>query len=165
MRSENFFSKSVPTVATPPRLADGRPPRGLTGDGLVRTTGWLQAGDHPVSSVYVAAAIGFLWAPIAAVKLMASVPVAAGVLVIAAPALSGTAWWLFTTRVRPSSLARNTGEKCAKDLEPGDVVRLHGSIGPVGQVIAVTPAGVDFYGGGSLSWAPGDVVQIAELLT
>ncbi|MDX3659097.1 hypothetical protein PV646_17465 [Streptomyces sp. ID05-26A] len=153
---------------TAPRLADGGVPRGLTKGGWVRTTGWLQVGDRPVSSAYVAATVGLLWAPIVAVAVVPAFPVAAGILVVTAPVLSGAVWWVFTTRLRPSSSARNVGQKQADDLAPGDVVRLHGSIGPVGQVTEVTRDEgvlVVFHGGGQLSWASCHVVQIAELLS
>lgn len=167
-RRVDLFTEPAHVVETAPRLPDGRPPRGLTAGGWVRTTGWLQVADSPVSSVYVAAAAGFLWAPVFAVSLMARFPVAAGVLVITTPVLTGVAWWFFTTTLKPSSVARNVDEKDANDLVPGDVVRLHGSIGPVGQVTKVTyddDVLVDFHGGGRQSWAPGHVVHIAELLS
>jgi hypothetical protein len=164
----DLFGRPIHVVEPAPRWEDGRPPRGLTAQGWVRTTGWLQIGDRPVSSAYVAAAVGFLWAPIVAVTLMAEFPVAAGVLVIATPALSGVAWWFFTTCVKPASSARNVGQKHASDLLSGDVVRLCGSIGPVGRVTAVVHDDVvivDFHGGGRQSWAPSRVVHVAELLS
>ncbi|SDJ43786.1 hypothetical protein SAMN04488074_10259 [Lentzea albidocapillata subsp. violacea] len=170
MRSEDrvdLFAEPI-DVEPAPRLEDGRPPRGLTAQGWVRTTGWLQVGDRPVSSACVAAAVGFLWAPIVAVTLMAAFPVAAGILVVTAPAVSGAAWWFFTTWVRPASSARNIGLKRASDLFAGDVVRLYGSIGPVGRVTAVVRDNnvrVDFHGGGRQTWAPSRVVHVAELLS
>lgn len=170
MMTENrvdLFSKPFDDAGTAPVLAEGVPPRGLTPDGWVRTTGWLQVGHHPVKSAHLAAVTGLLWALVASVALMATDPVAAGVLVITTPVLCGAAWWLFTTRLRPASMARNVGTSRAEDLSPGDVVRLHGSIGPVAQVTAVTPGEVvrvDFHGGEHQTWAPHQVVHIAELL-
>ena len=164
----DLFGGPVHVVEPAPRLEDGRPPRGLTAQGWIRTTGWLQIGDRPVSSAFVAAAAGFLWAPIVAVTLMAEFPVAAGVLVVTTPAVAGVAWWFFTTCVKPASSARNTGQKHASDLHAGDVVRLCGSIGPVGRVTAVVHGDVvrvDFHGGGRQSWAASRVVHVAELLS
>lgn len=152
-----------------PGLADGAPPRGLTRAGWVRTTGWLQVGDHPVSSVHVAALAGLLWALAGAAVLVQDFPVTAGVLVLATPALFGFAWWLFIVRVRPASVARNVLAKRADELEPGDLVRLYGSIGPVAQVAEVAPVSGDvrvtFQGGLHESWAPDRVVHVAELLS
>lgn len=153
---------------SPLGLADGGAPRGLTKGGWVRTTGWLQVGDRPVSSVYVAATVGLLWAPVLAVAVVPAYPVVAGILVVTAPVVSGAAWWVLTTWLRPSSSARNVGQKPADDLAPGDVVRLHGTIGPVGQVAEVKREEdvlVVFHGGGHLSWASCHVVHIAELLS
>lgn len=176
MRSEDqvdLFSEPVEAVGVAPdlaapRLADGRPPRGLTTGGWVRTTGWLQVGDHVVSSAHVAAVVGLLCAPAGAVVLASTAPVVGGVLVIVIPVLFGVSWWCFTTWVRPASKVRNTGTKQAGDLSPGDLVRLYGSIGPVGQVVEVTPGEevrVTFHGGGHESWARGQIVHVVELLS
>ena len=167
MRTEegiDLFSKPVDLV---PLETDGRPPRGLTEEGWVRTTGWLQVGDHPVSSVHVAALAGLLWALAGAAVLFRDFPVLAGVLVLAAPVVTGVGWWLFTSRLRPASTARNVAAKPARSLVPGDLVRLYGSIGPVGQVAAVAlgaDVGVTFQGGLQRSWPADRVVCVAELL-
>lgn len=171
MRSEdpvNYFSKPAGVVEQAPSLADGRPPRGLTAEGWVRTTGWLQFGRHPVSSAYVAALAGLLWGLAGAAGLVDRSAVAAGALAVTTPVLCAGSWWLFTTRLRPASSARNVATKHADELAPGDVVRLHGSIGPVGQVTAVTfgeKVQVHLHGGGRRSWARRRTTHIAELLS
>jgi hypothetical protein len=155
-------------VELAPLEADGRPPRGLTEEGWVRTTGWFQAGDHPVSSVHVAALAGLLWALAGAAVLVRDFPVLAGVLVLAVPVLCGVSWWLFTSRVRPASVARNVETKRADELSAGDLIRLYGSIGPVAQVTEVTvggDVGVTFQGGLRQSWPHDRVVHVAELLS
>ncbi|MGW6447353.1 hypothetical protein [Lentzea sp. NPDC055074] len=151
-----------------PALADGGRPRGLTEDGWVRTTGWLQVGDHPVSSALLATLAGLLWALVGAAALVTERPVAAGVLTLALPVLFGTSWWLLTTRLRPASTARNVGTSRADELEPGDLVRLHGSIGPVGRVTDVSvgeDVQVVFHGARQRrTWPRDQVVHLAELL-
>ena len=154
-------------TGTAPSLADGRTPRGLTPGGWVRTTGWLQVGHHPVSSPLLAATTGTLWALVAAAALVRTFPVTAGVLVLTTPVVCGGAWWLVTARVKPASPARNTGTKHADELAAGDLVRLHGSIGPVGRVVAVAVGGraeVDFHGGSHESWARDRTVHLVQLL-
>lgn len=161
----DMFSK--PVDGLPPVLADGTPPRGLTKDGWVRTTGWLQIGDHPVNSAHIAAVVGLLWSSVGAAVLVRTMPVAAGVLVLTAPALCGVSWWLLISRLRPASAARNVETTHAEELSPGDLVRLYGSIGPVGQVTEVTVGDdvrVTFDGGTQRSWNTGQVVHIAEVL-
>jgi hypothetical protein len=162
----DLFSK--PAADQPPSLANGTPPRGLTSDGLVRTTGWLQIGDHPVSSAHLAAVVGLLWSAVGAAVLVGRFPVVAGLLVLTAPAVCGLSWRLLTTRVRPASPALNTETKYADDLAPGDLVRLYGSIGPIGQVTEVRveeDVQVTFHGGSRQSWGSAEVVQLAELLS
>ncbi|MEU0881450.1 hypothetical protein ABZ345_22790 [Lentzea sp. NPDC005914] len=167
MRTEegiDLFSKPVDLA---PLETDGKPPRGLTEEGWVRTTGWLQVGDHPVSSALVAALTGLLWASVGAAVLVREFPVTAGVLVLATPVVTGVGWWLFTSRIRPASVARNVAAKPAESLVPGDLVRLYGSIGPVGQVAEVAlgeDVDVTFQGGLRQSWPADSVVRVAELL-
>lgn len=120
----DLFSKPGIGAGTEPRLAADRPPRGLTADGWVRTTGWLQLGDHPVSSALMAALLGMLCAMVAAVLLVSTFPIAAGVLVVVFPVLCGGVWGILITFVKPASLVRNVGSKHADKLSPGDVVRL-----------------------------------------
>ena len=161
----DLFSKPVELA---PLEADGKPPRGMTEEGWVRTTGWFQVGDHPVSSVHVAALAGLLWALAGAAVLFRDFPVLAGVLVLAVPVLCGVSWWLFTSRVRPASVARNIGTKHADELATGDLVRLYGSIGPVARVTEVTvgdDVGVTFQGELRQSWPHDRVVHVAELLS
>lgn len=166
MRTEDGIDLFSKPAEPAPVEALGKPPRGLTDGGWVRTTGWLQVGDHPVSSVHVAALVGLLWALAGAAVLVQDFPVAAGVLVLATPVLFGVAWWIFICRVRPASVARNIGTKRADELVPGDLVRLYGSIGPVAQVTeVVSGVGVTFQGGLHESWAPDRVVHVAELLS
>ncbi|MEU0880987.1 hypothetical protein ABZ345_20470 [Lentzea sp. NPDC005914] len=164
----DLFGRPADDADGRPRLPDGRPPRGLTAGGWVRTTGWLQFGDWPVSSALMATLLGMLGAMVCAVLLVGTFPVAAGVLVVVVPPLFGAAWGILTTFVKPASLARNIGTKPAERLSPGDVVRLYGSIGPVGQVVAVTFAEsvrVAFHGGGHRTWTRREVVHVAELLS
>ncbi|SDJ53517.1 hypothetical protein SAMN04488074_102311 [Lentzea albidocapillata subsp. violacea] len=170
MRTEehvDLFAERADADSTPTRVDGGRP-RGLTAEGWVRTTGWLQVGDHPVSSVLLAALAGLLWALVGAAALVTEFPVAAGVLTLTTPVFFGVSWWLFTTRLRPASTARNVDTCRADELEPGDTVRLHGSIGPIGQVVEVAlgddDARVVLHGGGQRTWARDDVVHLAELL-
>jgi hypothetical protein len=163
----DLFSKVAPAAETGPGLVDGRAPRGLTPGGWVRTTGWLQVGDHPVSSALVAAVVGLLGAVVVAAALVRTHPVAAGVLVLTVPVVCGGAWWLFTTRLKPASPARNIGTTPADELVPGDAVRLYGSIGPVGQVTTVTigeDVEVDFRGGARQSWPRDRKVHLVRLL-
>lgn len=162
----DLFRKPVEVVDVPPALPDGGRPRGLTEGGWVRTTGWLQVGDHPVSSAHVAALAGLLWAVAGAAVLVRDFPVTAGILVLTAPVVCGVVWWLVTTLLRPASTARNVATKPADELSPGDVVRLYGSIGPIGLVTAVTVGDdirVACHGGVNRSFARRQPVYIAEL--
>lgn len=164
----DLFRKPADVVDTAPSLAGGARPRGLTKYGWVRTTGWLQFGHHPVSSSLVAAAVSLLCALVWAAALVTTRPVEAGVLVIATPMLCGVLWWLFTVLVRPASAARNIATKRCDELAPGDLVRLYGSIGPIGQVAAVTSGKdlrVAFHGGAQRVWAREHVLHVAELLS
>lgn len=171
MRTEehvDLFAKPADVAGTALTRPDGEPPRGLTPDGWVRTTGWLQVGDHPVSSALLAALAGLLWALVGAAALVREFPVAAGIVTLTVPVMCGVSWWFFTTTLRPASSARNVEAVPAEDLASGDVVRLHGSIGPIGQVSAVTvdeDVKVDFHGGAHRSWARGQMVHVAELLS
>ncbi|SFR27975.1 hypothetical protein SAMN04488564_11286 [Lentzea waywayandensis] len=163
----DLFSKPALTTEAGPNLKDGRTPRGLTPGGWVRTTGWLQVGDHPVSSALLAAVVGLLGAVVVAAALVGTHPVAAGVLVLTTPVVCGGAWWLFTTRLKPASPARNIGTTPADELAPGDNVRLFGSIGPVGRVAAVAigeDVEVDFHGGARQSWPRDRTVHLVRLL-
>ncbi|MEV6235254.1 hypothetical protein [Lentzea sp. NPDC051838] len=160
----DLFSKPVEPA---PLLAQGKTPRGLTDEGWVRTTGWLQIGDHPVSSASLAALAGLLWALVGAAVSVRAVPVTAGILVLVMPVLCGLLWWFFTTRVRPASVARNVETKHADELAVGDLVRVYGSIGPVTQVIGVVvedEVDVTFQGELRQSWPRDRVVHVAELL-
>lgn len=162
----DLFSKPVEPA---PLLAQGKPPRGLTDGGWVRTTGWLQVGDHPVSSASLAALAGLLWALVGAAVSVRAFPVTAGVLVLVVPVLCGVLWWLVTSRLWPASMARNVETKHADELAAGDLVRLYGSIGPVAQVAEVRVADeVDVIFQGeelSQSWPRDRVVHVAELLS
>ncbi|GGU27630.1 hypothetical protein [Lentzea flava] len=164
----DLFRKPPEITDPPPSLDHGKPPRGLTKAGWIRTTGWLQVGDHPVHSAHVATVVGLLWSLVVAAVLVTAFPVVAGVLVLTVPVLCGGFWWLFTTFLRPSSLARNVGTKQADSLSPGDLVRLYGSIGPIAQVTEValgSDVRVTFHGGSHRSWARDQVVHLAELLS
>ncbi len=164
----DLFTKPADVVDTAPVLANGTPPRGLTSAGWVRTTGWLQVGDRPVSSAHLVAVAGLLWAVVGAAVLMETFPVAAGVLILTAPVLCGVSWSFVTRWLWPASVARNVETKRAEELAPGDVIRLHGSIGPIGQVTEVAfgdDIRVAFHGGEQQSWARDHVVHVAELLS
>lgn len=164
----DLFAEEEAEAGPEAEWLDGRRPRGLTPGGWVRTTGWLQVGDHPVSSALLAALAGLLWALVGAAALVADRPVAAGVLTLTVPVVLGVSWWLFTTRVRPASTARNIGTSRADELAPGDLVRLHGSIGPIGRVTEVAAdddVEVVFDGGERRTWARDHVVHLAELLS
>jgi hypothetical protein len=165
VRTEDGIDLFSEPVADPdPSREPVTRPRGLTEGGWVRTTGWLQIGDHPVSSIHLAALVGLLWALVGAAVLVGTHPVVAGWLVLVVPVLCGGFWWLLVTRLRPASAARNVGVKRADELVPGDLVRLYGSIGPVAEVVDVT-SGVEFAGGLRQSW-PGDrLVHVVELLS
>jgi hypothetical protein len=163
----DLFSKPAGSGAAL-SLAHGERPRGLTEAGWVRTTGWLQVGDHPVHSASVAALTGLLWSLAGAAVLVGKAPVVAGVLVLGTPLLFGGSWWLYTAYVKPASLARNIERKHAHELEPGDLVRLCGSIGPIAQVAEVASGDdvrVVYHGGGRQTWPRHQVVHIAELLS
>ncbi|GAA4616579.1 hypothetical protein [Saccharopolyspora hordei] len=107
-------------------------PRGQRPDGTIRTTGWLQLGRTPISSAWWAALAGA--APgLALIDHAAWLP-------IALPALTCTAWYATTRWLRPASPAVNRERLRADELLPGDAIRLHGPIGPVGIVEQVTPS-------------------------
>ncbi|MER7011796.1 hypothetical protein ABT324_10250 [Saccharopolyspora sp. NPDC000359] len=107
------------------------PPRGQRPDGTIRTTGWLQLGRHPISSGVWAALAGAA-SGFALIDLATWLPAAL-------PALTCTAWYATTRWLRPTSPAVNRERVRADELLPGDPIRLHGPIGPVGIVEQVTP--------------------------
>lgn len=89
------------------RLPDGRTPRGLRPNGMVRTTGWLQLGRLPY---------GPPWLPIPF-------------------AVAGfTLWEVWIRYVQPSSHAVNLESASAADLRPDDWFRPYGGVGPAAQV-------------------------------
>jgi hypothetical protein len=123
------------------RLPDGRTPRGLRPDGMVRTTGWLQLGRVPVSSG--------VW-PALAMGLLAPLPCAAAGFLL---------WELWTRYVQPSSRVVNLDSAPASELRPDDWFRPYGGIGPAAQVAQTRPVPDDLVritlrGGRELTLAP-----------
>jgi hypothetical protein len=150
-----------------PRLRDGGTPRGLVGNGIVRTTGWLQFGHRLVSSAFVAALAGLPVAAVIIAALVTTVPPVGGLIALL-PALCYGGWRLLTFRLVPASVARNLGAVAVEDVEAGGWLRLHGSIGPVAQVDSTragsTVVEVTFVGGICQSWPRGHRLQAAEVL-
>jgi hypothetical protein len=114
------------------RLPDGIAPRGLRPDGTVRTTGWVQLGNMPIPTGFLAALAAFS----AAVPLVSVAPL----IPVVAPPIGYLAWKLGTKR-RPASQAVNTRRVPIAALTAGQQIRLYGTAGPVGEVSTVT-AGV-----------------------
>jgi len=137
---------------------DEAAPRGLTEQGLVRTTGWLQAGSETISSGLVTTIICLLLALVTALALLPLAPVASGLVVFLLPIGGYGCWHLVTTRLAPASTAHNIDVVPAALLEAGTWVRLYGTIGPVGEVTLVEPSTSDdvvevtFNGGTTLTW-------------
>ena len=153
----------------PVEAADGPSARGLLDDGLVRTTGWLELGVHVVSSEVVCALVFLLHGLVIAIAIVSANPVLAGLIVLAAPLCGWAVWRLLTVRLLPASRARNTGMVEARQLVPGEWVRLHGSAGPAGQVATVTSGGdgnlaVRFAGGHWRDWPADHRLHVVELL-
>ncbi|GAA3434118.1 hypothetical protein [Kutzneria kofuensis] len=163
-----FFTRFAERRAAKQELSlpDGSPPRGLAEDGLVRTTGWLQFGPRPVSSALIAAVVGLLVAIVATVAVLPVFPGISGLIPLL-PTACYAFWRLLTVRLMPASSARNLATVTAQQLQAGDWVRLHGSIGPVGQVAQAEVGGtckVTFVGGVEREWSAGDRLHLVELL-
>lgn len=166
----------IPATADRPRLANGGQPRGLSANGLVRTTGWLQIGRHQVSSGLVAAVVGLLAGIAAAAPVVRTAPVGAGVVIVSMLVVYGV--WRLSLWLVPASAARNIAVVSAGSLCPDSWVRVYGSIGPVAQVevcrmardgaLATThPDGaieVGLRGGATVSWPCQHQVHLVELL-
>ncbi|MCO1578958.1 hypothetical protein M8C13_24700 [Crossiella sp. SN42] len=148
-----------PDEVEPPLLPDGRTPRGLSADGLVRTTGWLIIGGRPVPTPALTALAG------AAVLT----PVL-GWLGLAIGLVAGFGCWqLVISWLQPASRFTAGPAVLASVLRPGQWARLYGSLGPVGQVsgTAATASGdlvVRFRGGAQVVAAPTDELITVELL-
>lgn len=112
------------------RLPDGITPRGLLPDGTVRTTGWAQFGSMPVPTGLVAALAAFS----AAVPLASVAPL----IPVVAPPIGYLAWKL-GAKWRPASQAVNTRRVPTAALTAGQLIRLYGTAGPVGEVSTVVP--------------------------
>ncbi|RZS32190.1 hypothetical protein EV193_11331 [Herbihabitans rhizosphaerae] len=142
-------------------------PRGLLGNGLVRTTGWVQAGDRPVSTGLIIVVICLLLGLVAGIALLPVYPAISGACVVLLPVAGYGFWRLATTRLAPASIAHNTGTVAAGELQLGTWVRLHGTIGPVGYVARVQPENRDvhvtFTGGTTMTWPAGRRLHVAEL--
>lgn len=167
---EFFTAFAQRRQAEPPnlRLPDGSRPLGLTEDGLIRTTGWLQFGARPIDSALVAAVIGLLAAIMVTIRVLPSFVGISG-LVPLLPAVCYVSWRTLTKRLRPASRCRNLKTVTAQELRVGDWVRLHGSIGPVGEVAAVAAERhgrreVEFLGGAKREWSRHDRLHLVELL-
>lgn len=111
------------------RLPDGIAPRGLRPDGTVRTTGWVQFGNVPIPTGFLAALAAFS----AAVPLVSLAPLVP----VVAPPIGYLAWRL-GARWRPASQAVNTRRVPTAALTAGQQIRLYGTAGPVGEVSTVT---------------------------
>jgi hypothetical protein len=131
------------------RLPDGRTPRGLRPNGMVRTTGWLQFGRVPVSSgVWPALGSGLLALP-SDVPWLPLPFAAAGFLL----------WEVWIRYVQPSSRVVNLDSTPASELRPDDWFRPYGGIGPAAQVARTRPEPDDLVritlrGGRELTLAP-----------
>ena len=167
---EFFTAFAQRRKTTPPNLTlpDGSRPLGLTPHGLVRTTGWLQFGTRPIDSALVAAAIGLLAAVMITIRVL---PVFVGIsgLLPLLPTACYLSWRALTKRLLPSSGCRNVATVTVPELRVGDWVRLHGSIGPVGEVAAVAAEvdgrrEVEFLGGVKREWSIHDRLHLVELL-
>lgn len=111
------------------RLPGGIAPRGLLPDGTVRTTGWVQFGNMPVPTGVLAALAAFS----AAVPLASVAPL----IPVVAPPIGYLAWRL-GAKWRPASQAVNTRRVPTAALTAGQLIRLYGTAGPVGEVSTVT---------------------------
>ncbi|MFI9382982.1 hypothetical protein [Kutzneria sp. NPDC052558] len=120
------------------RLPDGRTPRGLRADGMVRTTGFVQVGRVPISSG--------VWPALAG--LLAALPFGPSWLPIACAAAGFALWEVWTRYVQPCSWAVNLDSAAASELRAGDWFRPYGGIGPAAQVARAQPA-------------PGDLLHVA----
>jgi hypothetical protein len=167
---EFFTAFAQRRKTTPPNLTlpDGSRPLGLTPDGLVRTTGWLQFGARPIDSALVAGAVGLLAAVMITIRVL---PVFVGIsgLLPLLPTACYLSWRVLTKRLLPSSGSRNLATVTVPELRVGDWVRLHGSIGPVGEVAAVAAEvdgrrEVEFLGGVTKEWSIHDRLHLVELL-
>ena len=144
-----------------PDQAPPTPPRGLSDDGTIRTTGWLQLGPLVISSGFWAALTGlavglaltwwWVWLPL--------------VLAVAGPA----GWWAWTRKLRPASRATNLRRVPATNLTPGTPIRLYGAIGPVAVVDTLTDddgdqVTVTFTSGHQRSLPPHRTCRVVEVL-
>lgn len=159
----DLFGNPLPTV-----VADEPSPRGLLDDGLVRTTGWVQLGDRPVSSGAVVALICLPHAVLLGIALGHTSSLAALLTVVLLP-LIGSGIWFVVNALLPASKARNVEVRRAGDLTVGLPVRLYGSIGVVGLIRAVAADSEDvveirFAGGTTRTWAVDRRVHVVELL-
>ncbi|MCK2237755.1 MULTISPECIES: hypothetical protein [unclassified Crossiella] len=148
-----------PGEVEPPRLPDGRTPRGLCPDGTVRTTGWLLLGRRPVPSALLSGLAGIA----VLTPVLGWLGLAIGLVV----GFGG--WQLVTTWLQPASRFSAGPAVLASVLRPGQWARLYGSLGPVGQVsgTAATAAGdlvVRFRGGAQVVAAPTDELVTLELV-
>lgn len=151
-----------------PAEVDSPEPRGLLDDGLVRTTGWVQLGDRPVSSGAVCALLSLPHAVVVAIALRDTSTFAAILAVMLLP-LIASGIWLLANALLPASKARNVEVLRAGDLTVGQPVRLYGSIGVVGRIRAITAVSEDavevrFAGGTTRTWVVDHQVHAVELL-
>ncbi|QUQ70251.1 hypothetical protein [Kutzneria sp. CA-103260] len=139
-------------------LPDGRTPRGLRPNGMVRTTGFAQVGRVPISSgvwpalacLLAALPFGVLWLPL---------PCAAAGFIL---------WEVWIHYVQPCSRAVNLDSVPASELQPGDWFRPYGGIGPAAQVALTQPAPGDLlhvwlHGGRELTLSPNFRVRRVRL--
>jgi hypothetical protein len=160
LAERNAATAEVVEPAAMVRLPDGTAPRGLRPDGTVRTTGWAQLGKLRVSSGFCAAQAAFLvTAPL--VQVIPWIPV------VATP-LGYVAWKLYSTKWFPASQAVNVRRTRVEELTAGQLIRLYGAAGPVGEVsgVAGDAAGrirLRLVGGGEVLRRSGQLVWQVDL--
>src|SRR5882757_4614121 len=120
------------------RLPDGRTPRGLRPNGMVRTTGFVQLGRVPISSGVWPALAGAL----------AALPFGPSWLPFPCAAAGFALWEVWIRYVQPCSRAVNLDSVPASELRPDDWFRPYGGIGPAAQVAEAHPA-------------PGDLLHVS----
>src|SRR5437763_10221711 len=115
------------------RLPDGREPRGLLPNGMVRTTGWLRVGRVPVSTG--------VWPALAAA--LGTLPSGVPWLPFPCAAAGFALWQVWIRYVQPTSSAVNLDSVPALELRPDDWFRPYGVIGPAAPVLDVESAPAD----------------------
>ncbi|HEY8371830.1 MAG TPA: hypothetical protein VIL00_03710 [Pseudonocardiaceae bacterium] len=153
----------VNSPAGTPELPNRKQPRGLQPDGTIRTTGWLSVRGRLVGAPPIAALTAFLLSfPLLNPQDGDSFPLGIGL-------LGYLVGLLYVRSIRPSSRVRPLPPIPASQLCPGQFVRLYGTIGPVGEVVAVAGRAdgsvlVRVAGGNEYLWAPDERAYPVVLL-